>query len=67
MDRLPERLLYRVEEAGQELGLSRATVFELLSSGELDSVTIGRSRRIPRQALEEFVARLRAGSPVEAA
>lgn len=52
-------LLYRPEEGARALGLSRARVFELMASGELESIRIGRSRRIPRQALEAFVERLR--------
>lgn len=52
-----DRILYRPEEAADALGLSRATIYELLRSKELDSITIGRSRRIPRTAIEDFVAR----------
>lgn len=55
------QLLYRPEEAAEVLSLSRATVYELLSSGSLPSIKIGRSRRITRAALESFVAGL-AGS-----
>jgi len=52
------QLLYRPEEGAAMLRVSRSRVFELLASGELESVTIGRSRRIPRQALENYVRRL---------
>ena len=52
-------MLYRPEEAAQTLGLSRARMFELLASGAVESVKIGRSRRIPHAALEEYVAALR--------
>ncbi len=52
-------LLCTPEEGADELRLSRATVYRLLASGELESVKCGRSRRIPRQALEDFVERLR--------
>ena len=61
------QLLLTVEDVGQAIKQSRSTVFELLASGEIESVKIGRSRRIPAQAVEDYVARLRAGSPVEAA
>jgi excisionase family DNA binding protein len=50
--------LLTVPEAMAALRLSRATVYELIRSGELGSVTIGRSRRIPTQAVQTFVARL---------
>ncbi len=52
-------LLYRPEEAARALGTSRSRLFELLASGDVQSVQLGRSRRIPRAALEEYVDRLR--------
>lgn len=55
----PNRLL-RPEEAAEFLSLSRARIYELLKAGEIESVTIGRSRRIPLAALDDFVTRLRA-------
>ncbi len=36
------------------LNLSRSYVYELLASGEIPSVTIGRCRRIRREALERW-------------
>lgn len=54
---IPPALL-TVPEAMAALRLSRATVYDLIRSGELGSVTIGRSRRIPTQAVQTFVARL---------
>lgn len=53
------RLLLTPLQAGAALGISRTRVFALLASGELESVQLGRSRRIPVAALEEFVGRLR--------
>jgi excisionase family DNA binding protein len=53
-----ERLLYRVEEAAELLAVSRAKVYDLIMTGVLESVKIGGSRRIPRGALEKYVARL---------
>ena len=48
--------LYRVEKAGELLGgLSRAQVYRLLASGELKATKIGRSTRIAREDLDEFV------------
>lgn len=52
------RLLLRVEEAARSLGISRSRVYELLAGGEIRSVKIGTSRRIPRLALHEYIARL---------
>ena len=54
------RGLLRVEEAAIWLGLSKRTMYELLNRGEIESVHIGRSRRIPFSALERFVEHLSA-------
>jgi excisionase family DNA binding protein len=54
---MPEPLLLKVEEAARRLSLSRTKVYELMESGELPSIKIGTARRIPRIALDEFIAR----------
>jgi len=51
-------LLLTVEEAAKELRLGRARMYELLSSGEVTSVKIGASRRVPREAVETYVRQL---------
>lgn len=54
---LPVRkLLYTVSEVGCVLAISRTKVYELLESGSLPSVYIGRSRRIRVSDVEAFVA-----------
>jgi excisionase family DNA binding protein len=50
--------LLRIEEAAEWLGLSRRKTYELLTRGEIQSVYIGRSRRIAFSALQRFVERL---------
>jgi excisionase family DNA binding protein len=45
-----------VEEAARRLGVGRTTMYALLASGEIPSVTIGRLRRIPAEALNDYVA-----------
>ena len=52
------RLLLKVEEAAQALGISRTALYELLRSGDIYSVHIGRSVRVPVAALDEYVMRL---------
>lgn len=50
-------LLWTLDEAGRQLGgLSRRTVQRLISRGEIPFVRIGRSVRIPVEALQVFVA-----------
>jgi len=51
-------LLYTVPDASKMLNLSRSKLYELLASGEIQSCQIGRCRRIPRAALDEYVASL---------
>jgi excisionase family DNA binding protein len=53
------KLLHTATEAATALGISRSRVYELMQGGDLEYVKIGRSRRIPADALEAFVARLR--------
>ena len=59
--RAPESpsLLVTAREAGQILGVSRTTVYELIAAGELETVHIGRSMRLPVDTLDDYVERLR--------
>lgn len=52
------KVLLDVKEAAARLKLGRTTIFELIKDGEIASVRIGRSRRIPAVELEAYVARL---------
>ena len=47
--------LLTVVDAAKHLRISRSKVYELLASGELPSVRIGRNRRITMSDLAEFV------------
>lgn len=51
-----EQLLVRPEEGARAINVSRATFYAMLARGEIPSVTIGRSRRIPAEALRRWVA-----------
>jgi excisionase family DNA binding protein len=53
------KLAYSIDEAIEAIGLGRTTVFELMASGELESVKVGRRRLIPSEALKDYVQRLR--------
>lgn len=57
MDDGPE--LLRVGEVAKRLNVSRTKAYELISGPdpEIPSLRIGRSRRIPRQLLNEWMAR----------
>ena len=53
-----DRLLLRVEEAAVVLGLGRSMMYELLASGAINSVSIGRARRVATSELDRYVRRL---------
>ena len=50
-----ETALLNVEEAAQALGLGRSKCYELVLQGQLKSFKIGRSRKIPVEAIIEFI------------
>ena len=60
--------MFTVPEAAALMSLGRRTVWRMVASGEIESVKVGRSRRIPRQAVADYIASLRAakGSPATA-
>jgi excisionase family DNA binding protein len=60
-------LVMTVEEAAQRLGIGRTFMYALVKSGAIESVCIGRLRRIPEDALIAFVRGLRVGHPRDAA
>lgn len=53
-------VLYRPEEVAESLGVGRTYVYGLMASGQLESVKVGRLRRIPADCVHEYVRRLRA-------
>jgi excisionase family DNA binding protein len=52
------KLLLHYSEVGQALGLSETAVRNLVRRGEINAVSIGRSRRIPVAELERYVEQL---------
>ncbi|MFB7288352.1 helix-turn-helix domain-containing protein [Actinacidiphila glaucinigra] len=48
--------LLTVPEVMARLKLGRSTVYDLMRSRRLVSITIGRARRIPADALRDFIA-----------
>lgn len=62
-DQLPSeiaRVLLTVEEAARRLSIGRTTMYALLKDGQINSVRIGRRRRIPAEALTAYTDRLAA-------
>ena len=54
-DDLP--LTLRVEDLMPILGIGRNTAYELVWSGQIRSVRIGRQIRVPKDALAEYLSR----------
>lgn len=51
----PERLTRKPEEAAPMLGVGRNGVYELIRSGQLRCIKVGRKILIPLSAIEEFL------------
>ena len=60
-DQLRLPLVFTVEEAADRLGVGRTVMYALVSSGAVESVRIGRLRRVPADALVTFLDELRRG------
>jgi excisionase family DNA binding protein len=61
LDQLRLPLVLTVEEAADRLGIGRTLMYALVSSGAVESVRIGRLRRVPADALVTFLDELRRG------
>ena len=53
-----EKLLLRPVEAADLIGMGRAKTYEMIRHGELPSVRIGKSVRVPARELQAWVERL---------
>ena len=62
-DVVGQRLLLTVSEAAQQLGIGRSLLYELLADGQVESIHVGRLRRIPIDALAAYIDRQRANKP----
>jgi excisionase family DNA binding protein len=63
-------LLLTPEEAAAELRIGRSRMYDLLRRGDVQSVKVGGSRRVPYDDLAAYVKRLvaeQSGEPGEAA
>ena len=54
-----QRLLLTVSEAARQLGIGRSLLYELLAEGQVESIHVGRLRRIPIDALAAYIDRQR--------
>ena len=49
-------LTLRVEDLMPIIGIGRNTAYELVRSGKIRSIRIGRQLRIPRDAIQDYLA-----------
>jgi excisionase family DNA binding protein len=52
-------VLLTVEEAADRLRIGRTSMYRLVTSGAIETVTVGRLRRVPAECITEYVNRLR--------
>lgn len=52
------RTMLTAEQAAAILGIGRTTMFALIKRGDIESILIGRLRRIPADAIDAYTARL---------
>lgn len=55
-----ERRLYKTTEVADLLSVCLTKAKELVGTGQIASVKIGRSVRVPAEALDEYIERLKA-------
>lgn len=55
------KLLFKIQEAGELLGLSRATINRLIARNLLHALKIGAATRLTRQELNRFVEEMERG------
>jgi excisionase family DNA binding protein len=51
-----DKLLLTPTEAATQIGIGRTRIYDLIARGVIPSVRIGRSRRVPLDALREWVS-----------
>ncbi len=56
-----DKLLLKVMEAGEMLGVGRSRMYEMLYTGEIPSIRIGKSYRIPLKSLNQWVEQKQGG------
>jgi excisionase family DNA binding protein len=54
-----DKQLFTVDEVAEACALGRTKVYELIRTGEIQSVKIGSARRVTREAVQDFVRSLR--------
>lgn len=59
-----DRLLYRPKEVAELLSISRTRVYDLLKRGEIESIRVCNSIRVPRESLLSWIDQKRRAEDV---
>ncbi len=51
----PQRLLLRIPEVAETLGIGRTKIYEMIATGELPTIRVGRAVRISVAALQKWI------------
>lgn len=51
-------MLFNAVQVAKIMGVSKSQVYNLMNSGRLGSISIGRSRRVTNNQMNEFIASL---------
>jgi excisionase family DNA binding protein len=51
----PQRLLLRIPEVAETLGIGRTKIYEMIATGELPTIRVGRAVRISVSTLQKWV------------
>jgi excisionase family DNA binding protein len=54
-----EPLAVRIPQAAQMLGIGKSTLYEIIASGEIETIKIGRSTVVPIESLRSFLLQRR--------
>jgi excisionase family DNA binding protein len=60
-----EKLLLKPAEVSELVGLGQSKTYELIATGEIPSVRIGRSVRVPADRLREWIEQLKGGESLK--
>ena len=61
-----EHLVLTMEDAAERLCIGRTLMYSLVQAGAIESVRIGRLRRVPAEALDAFVRQLQLHNAADA-
>lgn len=54
---MPEKLLYRIGEAADAIGVSKTILYELINSGEIPVIRVRSDLRVPVAGLRAWLAK----------